>query len=287
MRSILETRRFVAPALAALLAAGCGGAEDGAEAGGEEQAPTQAFPVDAATAGSISGTVSFEGAAPEAEPIDMAAEPVCADQYETTPTTQAVVVNDNGTLANVFVRVTEGPHTGLEFPTPTEPVQLDQEGCRYAPHVLGIQTNQTLEILNSDGILHNINAQPQNNRGFNISQPVEMTSTRTFPLVEVMIPVQCDVHGWMSAYIGVLEHPYHSVSDGQGAFSIDRLPPGDYVLEAWHERYGTATTNVTVASGETATAAFTFSADMAENAVVPLGEPIDLHDHGAAVSDRQ
>jgi len=286
-----DATRWTALAVAALFAAGCGGGEGGGgEAGGEaggEQAAQMENPVDPSTAGDISGTVNFEGTAPEADPIDMSAEATCADMYDSQPMTQQVVVNDNGTLANVFVYVSEGLGE-MEFPTPTESVEIDQEGCRYRPHVMGVQTNQTLVIRNSDGLLHNINAQPTENRGFNISQPVNMTSERTFPIQEVMIPLRCDVHGWMNAYLGVMSHPFYAVSGSDGSFDLSTLPPGEYVVEAWHEQYGTQTQNVTVATGETAQVEFTFSSDMA-GAEVPLGEPIDLHDHGTATpgADRQ
>ena len=136
---------------------------------------------------------------------------------------------------------------------------------------------QDITIKNSDGLLHNINATPAEQRGFNTSQPVAMETTRSFGTVEVMVPLRCDVHGWMNAYVGVLDHPYHSVSNGSGAFDLSTLPPGDYVIEAWHERYGTQTQNVTVSTGETAEVTFTFRASMAQNAVVPLGTPIDFH----------
>ncbi len=268
-----------------LFAAGCGGGGDaggdaaGGESGGQQAAPMES-PVDASTAGDISGTVTFDGEAPAAEPIDMGAEPACAETYEDPPMTQEVLVGANGGLANVFVYVREGLED-LEFPTPQQSVEIDQQGCRYIPHVLGVQTGQTLVIRNSDGILHNINAQPQENRGFNISQPVNMTSERTFPIQEVMIPLVCDVHGWMNAYLGVMSHPFHAVSAEDGSFDLSTLPPGDYVVEAWHERYGTQTQNVTVATGETAEVQFSFSESMAENAEVPLAEPIDLHDHEA------
>ncbi|NIP59077.1 MAG: hypothetical protein GWM92_12315 [Gemmatimonadetes bacterium] len=287
MSERIRGTRIVVWSLTALLVAGCGG-EDGGEAGGEggEEAAMMESPVDPATAGNVAGTVNFEGTAPEAEAIDMSAEPTCADQYESTPMTQHVMASE-GRLANVFVYVTEGLGD-LEFPTPQEGVEIDQQGCRYRPHVVGLQTNQTLVIRNSDGILHNINAQPTQNRGFNISQPVNMTSERSFPVQEVMIPVQCDVHGWMNAYLGIIEHPYHAVSAADGSFSLDGLPPGDYVLEAWHERYGTMTADVTVATGETAQVEFDYSADMAGRHV-PMADPIDLHDHGSPVAgaDRQ
>jgi hypothetical protein len=138
--------------------------------------------------------------------------------------------------------------------------------------------------MNSDGLLHNINTTPSANRGFNISQPTTMTSTRTFAQPEVMIPVRCDVHGWMEAYIGVTEHPYFAVSGDDGTFSIDRLPPGQYVLEAWHEVYGAQTANVTVEANTPASVTFTFDGSTA-GLPVPLGAPIVVHrggghDHG-------
>lgn len=278
--------RIVGAITVMLFAAGCGG--DGGDGdgeaagdgnGGDAAAPAES-PVDESTAGDISGSISFEGDAPDMEPVDMSAEPTCADMYDEQPMTQSVLVGPDGGLANVFVYVREGLGD-LEFPTPQEGTEIDQQGCRYIPHVMGVQTGQTLVIRNSDGILHNINAQPEQNRGFNISQPVNMTSERTFPIQEIMIPLRCDVHGWMNAYLGIVEHPFFAVSAEDGSFDLSTLPPGDYVLEAWHERYGTQTADVTVATGETAEVEFTFSESMAENADVPLAEPIDLHDHEA------
>jgi len=279
--------RIAGAATALLVATGCGGGGDGGGEGmdggggdGGEMAAPMESPVDASTAGDISGTITFEGDPPAMEAIDMAAEPTCAEMYDGQPMTQSVVVGSGGGLANVLVYVSEGLGD-LEFPTPQESVEIDQQGCRYIPHVLAVQTGQTLVIRNSDGILHNINAQPQQNRGFNISQPVNMTSERTFPVQEVMIPLRCDVHGWMNAYLGVVSHPFFAVSSEDGSFDLSTLPPGDYVVEAWHERYGTQTQNVTVATGETAQVEFTFSESMAANADVPLAEPVDLHDHEA------
>ncbi len=270
------------PALVTLLAVGCGGGDGGGSGSGDSGGGSMAMesPVDAATAGNIAGTVAFEGGAPAMDPIDMSDEQVCADKHASTPMTEEVVANDNGTLANVFVYVKEGLES-LQFPTPS-PALLDQDGCTYIPHVLGVMAGQDITIRNSDGLLHNINASPTEQRGFNTSQPVSMESTRAFGTVEVMVPVRCDVHGWMTAYIGVLAHPYHSVSGSDGGFDLSTLPPGDYVIEAWHERYGAQTQNVTVATGETAEITFTFSASMA-GALVPLGEAVDLHDHGMAV----
>ncbi len=165
-------------------------------------------------------------------------------------------------------------------------VTIDQSNCRYGPHVLGVQTGQDIEITNSDNFLHNINATPTANRGFNRSQPrAGITSTQSFPLAEVMVPVRCDVHGWMNAYIGVVDHPYFGVSGEDGSVSLEGLPPGDYVIEAWHEQYGTTTTNVTVVTGETAEISFEFT-DATAASSVPLGEPVDLlHPDGQRLAD--
>jgi hypothetical protein len=134
---------------------------------------------------------------------------------------------------------------------------------------------------NSDGLLHNIKAQPRNNRTFNISQPNNMTSSQTFSQPEIMIPVQCDVHGWMEMYIGVTDHPYFAVSGEDGNFTIENVPPGTYTLEAWHERYGVTTQQVTVEPNGSVDVAFDYSASMA-GAHVPLGRPIDPHGTHAA-----
>ena len=273
----LRSRGAIAPALVAIALAGCGGDGGGGNSGGGGAVVEN--PVDAATAGSVVGSIAFEGTAPSMDVIDMADEEVCADKHASTPMTDEVVVNDNGTLANVFVYVKEGLES-LQFPTPNESVLLDQDGCVYRPHVLGVMAGQDITIRNSDGLLHNINASPTEQRGFNTSQPVNMESTRSFGTVEVMVPLRCDVHGWMNAYIGVLDHPYYSVTGSDGSFDLSTLPPGDYVVEAWHERYGTQTQNVTVATGETTEVTFTFSASMAQGALVPLGPAADLHGHG-------
>jgi hypothetical protein len=121
--------------------------------------------------------------------------------------------------------------------------------------------------------------QARTNRAFNTSQPVNMDTRRTFNQPEVMIPVRCDVHGWMEAYIAVVDHPFYAVSDERGSYEIRGLPPGTYTVETWHERLGTQSTEVTVAAQETQMAEFRYDAGMAANAIVPLGAPIDPHDH--------
>jgi len=273
---------LLALALTALTACGSGAPrEEGAAAGEEGQQPAAAAPaVDPATAATITGRVAFEGTPPAPQPIDMSEEPSCAAKHPGGAKSEDVVVN-NGALQNVFLYVKEGLGDRT-FPTPAEGVVIDQHGCTYVPHVLGLQVGQKLVIRNSDGILHNINAKPKVNRGFNISQPTNMESTRTFAAPEVMIPVECDVHGWMRAYIGVLPHPYFAVSGPDGSFTIAGLPPGTYTIEAWHERFGTQTAQVTVGAAETKEVAFTFRPSA--TAAVPLGRPIDLHDHGTGTA---
>lgn len=257
---------------------GCGGdAGDGGEAEGAD-VEAQDPPVDLSNAGTLSGRVTFTGTAPQPEPIDMSGEPECADEHEGQPVRQVAAVGDDGGLGQVFVYVKEG--IDQAWPTPGQAKVLDQQGCMYEPHVLGLQTGQTLEIRNSDGILHNINANPDRNRGFNISQPTTMTSERQFRSPEVMIPVRCDVHGWMEAYIGVVEHPYHAVTAEDGSFEIADLPPGEYTVEAWHERYGTQTGTATIEPNGTATLDFSYDESMAGRPV-PMGEPLIVHHDGS------
>jgi plastocyanin len=174
---------------------------------------------------------------------------------------ETVTVNANGTLANVFVYVKSGLAASATFSAPAAPVVIDQEGCRYKPHSMGVQVGQGIEIRNSDPLLHNIKAKPTKNRGFNISQPrAGMKTTRTFTAPEVMVPFECNVHGWMNAYVGVLPHPFFATTGADGSFSIKGLPPGTYTIEAWHEKYGVQSATVTVAGTESKTQEFTFAA---------------------------
>lgn len=285
MRSDRTIWRWTAPMAALLLAAGCGGGGDAGDAGGEgeEAAAPMEHPVDAATAGAIRGTVTFTGSVPAPEPIDMSDEEVCAEKHTDPPMRHAAVVSGEGGLADVFVYVKSGL-AEMQFPQDEQEV-LDQEGCIYTPHVTALRTGQTLAVRNSDDVLHNVNATPETNRGFNRGQPTSgMEFTHSFPLAEVMIPVRCDVHGWMEAYIGVTDHPYHAVSDADGAFDLDRLPPGEYEIEAWHETYGTATQMVTVPESGEVEVTFEFTEEMAGNPV-PMG-PALIIDHEAGTLRR-
>jgi hypothetical protein len=206
--------------------------------------------------------VRFTGTKPVNPRIDMSDEAACKAKYTTPPTGEGVVVNANGTLANVFVYVKAGLPATAKYQAPAVPVVINQDGCRYRPHVVGILVGQGLEIQNSDPVLHNIKARPTKNRPFNVSQPsAGMKTTRPpFTAPEVMIPLECNVHGWMNAFVGVVSNPFFAVTGADGSFSLKGLPAGTYTIEAWHEKYGTQTATVTVAATGSKTQDFTFAA---------------------------
>jgi plastocyanin len=200
-----------------------------------------------ARAAVVSGKVLFEGQAP-VEKIKLEADPNCQVMHPDGIASDEVIVNSNGTLKDVFIYVKEGVG-GKTFETPKTPVVFDQKGCQYSPKVFGIRVNQPLEILNSDNTLHNVHSLAQINQAFNLGMPIQgMKLKKTFTKSEVMVKVKCEVHPWMHAYVGVLDHPFFAVSNEGGTFEIKNLPPGQYVIEAWHAKYGSQVQNVTVAS---------------------------------------
>ena len=216
--------------------------------------------------GTVSGVVAFTGAVPPAKKIDSSADPVCGQKNPNLETEDTVV--KDGKLANVFVYIKDGTTTDgkkvgdFKWDPPATSVQLDQNGCHYRPHVLGIQVNQKLSITNSDPTQHNVHPTPKNNPEWNQSQPNGAPPIeKTFARSEVLIPVKCNQHPWMKAYIGVLKTPFFSVSKEDGSFTLSGVPPGTYTVVAWKEggAAGTEKTlQVTVKANESAKADFSF-----------------------------
>lgn len=218
-----------------------------------------AVPSAASAESKVSGKVTLEGDAPKQKRIRMDADPVCASSHDTPVLAEEVVVGDGGGLQNVFVFVKDG--VSGDFPAPSDAVVLDQNGCKYTPHVIGLQVGQPLQILNSDKTLHNVHGMPKTNAGFNFAMPKFVKKKdHQFDSVETMVAVKCDVHPWMSSYIGVVPHPFFAVTGPDGTFEIDGLPPGEYTIEAWQEKLGTQEAKVTVAADGTSTVDFTFKA---------------------------
>ena len=217
-----------------------------------------------ALAGTISGTVTYDGKVPTLKPIAMDADPSCAKKHTGPVPSDVLVLGTGNTMANILVRVVGGLPAGKTWPAPSTTATMDQKGCRYEPHVLGIQVGQAFKILNSDGILHNVHSLPKVNKPFNMAMPANRTeATATFDKAENVFQVKCDVHPWMSAYIAVLTHPFYAVTAKDGKFTIPNLDPGTYEVEAWHEKLGTQKMSVTVGA-DTKPIAFKFTAPAAK-----------------------
>ncbi|MDQ3213785.1 MAG: carboxypeptidase regulatory-like domain-containing protein [Acidobacteriota bacterium] len=245
-----------AAALALLaVCATCGGNNESAPAG----PPPGATRVDESKAGRLTGRVVLTGDAPANPPIKLSADPFCAGQHPNGATFENFVVKDGG-LENVFVYVKDGLGN-YYFDLPSEPAKLDQQACQYRPHVLGVRVGQPLEISNSDETMHNVHAMPETNREFNLGQPIKrQVDRRTFTAREVMVPFKCNVHSWMQAFVGVMDHPYFAVTHDGGTFALERLPAGTYTVEAWHEKLGTQTQKVTLGEKQSSELTFTFNA---------------------------
>ncbi len=216
--------------------------------------------VDPATAGSVTVTVNFEGPAPATVMMRLDGDPKCvAENGAGERADESILLGNGQALQNVFIYVKDGL-SGHAFPIPTEPVVLDQDKCRYAPRVLGVRVGQPLAIRNSDPLLHNVRAEGKINQPFNMSTPLEgMSFNRTFATREVMVDFKCDVHAWMRAFVGVLEHPYFGTTGQDGRVALNNLPPGTYTIEAWHEQLGVKTQQITVGAKEAKDVAFAFA----------------------------
>lgn len=257
MRKIYGMAAILLAGASLVAALGCGGGGDAGKDSGQAAAAPAA--IDPATVGTIRGTVKIEGETPPNPKVSMDADPKCKSLH-TEQVYADQIVRDNGHLQWSFVYVKSGLE-GRSFPAPSTPVLLDQQGCHYKPHVFGVQVGQTLQIRNSDPTLHNVHTKGGANRELNFAQPKQgMVKDVTFKKTEIMVPFRCDVHSWMASYGGVVPHPFFDVSGEDGSFELNGLPPGDYVLEAWHEKFGTLTANVTLGASDTQEVDFTFQA---------------------------
>jgi plastocyanin len=240
-----------------LAGAGCKKQSAGSGAAGSTGTYTT---IDWSNAGTISGTIHFAKKAPPRIEIDMAQDPACAmggtnlsEQY----------VGNNGALQNVFIYVKDGLGNKL-YAAPSTPVSMDQKGCRYIPHVIGAMVGQQVKFTNSDPTMHNVHMVPQvsGNDAVDISEaPMSGNDIRVFHAPELMLPVRCNNHPWMQAFINVVSNPFFAVSDQDGHFSIKGLPPGTYTIVADHEVLGQQTATVTVGAKQTASQDFTYGGD--------------------------
>lgn len=222
--------------------------EQGTSPSSEAKPAATAAPIDPATAATVSGTVKLDGAAPKPGKIDMSQDPAC--KGTNTPET---IVADGGNLANVFVYVKDGLGDRT-FDVPKDSTTIDQKGCQYHPHVLGVMTGQNIEIRNDDDTTHNIHPTPKDNREWNESQPPKAAALeKTFAREEVMLPVKCNQHPWMKMYLNVMKSPFFAVTGKDGNYEIKGLPPGDYTLAFVHEKLGEQDQKVTLTAKDSKT----------------------------------
>ena len=238
--------------------------EDEFGTAGKKETPAAAAPsgpvtaVDAATSATIKGKILFKGTAPQPKPIKMDADPNCVAMHSEPVMDKSVVIGDGGAFENVFVYIDKGLE-GKNFAVPTEAAVFDQKGCEYHPRVFGVRAGQPLEIINSDPTLHNVHAMPAASSPFNVGMPIQgMKIKKTFDKAEQMVQIKCDVHPWMNAYIGVMDHPYFATTGNDGSFELKNVPPGTYEIVAWQEKAGKQTQSVTVGAKETKEVDFTF-----------------------------
>ena len=250
----MRTRSVVLSLWLALGIIGCSKKDQGESA--EPAAPTAV--VDPSTAGSISGTVKLDGPPPAFKPIDMSAEAVCVQANPLPVVPPVVVIGPHGALANVVVFVKSGL-SSYRFDIPAQPVVLDQKGCMYEPRVLAVMTGQSYEVHNEDQTIHNVHPMPRVNRPWNKSEPIgDPPIEANFTKPELAIPIACNIHPWMRAYMFVFAHPYFAITPKTGAFTLKGIPPGTYTIEAWQERFGTEDQTITLGPSESKSLDFVF-----------------------------
>ncbi len=195
-------------------------------------------PLDLSRVGTVSGQVRFEGPVPAQTPLQLGGWSACRAQHPDGLPLAADLLVHNGKLQNAVVSITDGLGERV-FAVPEEPVDSDQRGCVFIPRILTVRVGQPLRFLNSDPMAHNVRSSPQRAQPWNLSLGVKGASrTIRIHTPENRIPITCDIHGWMRAFVAVFDHPYFALTDAEGNFSLVNVPPGVYVIEAWHERLG-------------------------------------------------
>lgn len=216
--------------------------------------------VDPTTAGTLRGSVRYAGPRPKRQAIRIDEDATCERLNPKGMIDESIAVRANGALSNVLVYVKSGlGEKKFAPPSTEETVTIDQKSCRFSPRVLGVRVGQTIRVTNSDPLTHNIHPQPKTNRDWNQSQPEGAPALeRKFVYPEMHIRVKCNVHSWMRAYVSAMEHPYFAVVGEDGKFEIPNLPPGDYVIEAWHEKLGVQEHKLHLEPTQTTEVTFTF-----------------------------
>ncbi len=245
--------------VAALVTLQCGGKPEQPKKAAAELKPVVYFHPDPATAATVSGRIRFHGARPARQVISMVSDSGCEKAHGGKPVyLETVLLSKNGDLANAFVYIKSGLEGKVFEPVPA-PVLLDQHGCLFVPRVIGLRNGQVLDVKNSDEVSHNIHPMPVNNREWSQQQsPGSPDMEHKFPRPEIMIPVKCNVHSWMHAYIGVVEHPYFAVTGADGTYQWANVPPGDYTVAVWHETLGERTKQMHLGPSEHASLDFDY-----------------------------
>lgn len=251
-RTLVKAIRYAVVCLSLLAIMACSKKTDEKPVAEQESAPTAQ--IDQSTAGSVAGTVKFTGSVPPAQPIDMTQDAACKG----TNTAETYIV-ENGNLANAVVYVKDGL-AKYAYPSASDTATVDQDGCKYIPHVLAIRTNQPVKFLNSDPTSHNVHPTPDKNEEWNESQqPKADPITKKFSEPELMMPVKCNQHPWMKMYLSVFNHPFFAITGKDGKFELKGLPPGTYTVAVVHEKLGEKTQQVTIGPKESKAADFTYA----------------------------
>jgi len=234
------------------LTPGCGGSPSE-----PSPPPPGAIPAgEAIGTSSVSGRVLFLGEPPERKELNMSGDAACRKPGDIA-LSEDLIVNDDGSLRNTYVRVVSGLGDRIFAPPATE-LQMDQRGCIFIPHLLPARSNQIIAFKSSDTVVHNVRTVAKENPRFNISMAGRGRTVRRFFPKQEIVQIRCDIHAWMAAYIAVSDHPFHSVTGAEGSFSIDGLPGGTFEIEVWHERLGTSRQSVTLGDGERKEIEFSF-----------------------------